>query len=72
VVEAFSSSARTITLLGITIDAAGATQIGLDGQTISLDQLFAQLTVDRTIIKARGSFSAGPPPRLTATEIEFE
>ena len=63
VVEAFNASARTITILGIVVDAAGATEVGSDSQPLSLDQIFAQMTVDRTIIKATGAFSPGPPPR---------
>jgi hypothetical protein len=72
VTEAFSATSHTITVLGIAVNAAGATEVGRDGQILSLDQLFAQLTVDRTIVKVTGSFSPGPPPLLTASEIDIE
>ena len=72
VVEAFNASAHTVTILGIVIDASGATEVGGDGQVITLDQLFAKLTVNRTIVKATGAFSAGPPPKLTASGIEID
>jgi hypothetical protein len=71
-VEAFSASARTITILGIVINAGGAAEVGLGGQVITLDQFFAQVTVNSTIVKATGAFSAGPPPTLTASGIEID
>jgi uncharacterized protein DUF5666 len=72
VIEAFSASAHTVTILGIAIDASGAAEVGLDGQVITLDQLFAKMTVNTTIVKATGAFSAGPPPKLTASGIEID
>jgi hypothetical protein len=36
---------------------------------ITLDQFFALLVADRTIVKARGTFSAGT---ITADKIEIE
>ena len=71
VVEAFSASAHTVTILGIVIDASGATAEQSD-QVITQDQFFAKLTVNKTIVKATGAFSAGPPPKLTASGIESD
>jgi uncharacterized protein DUF5666 len=72
VVATFNASARTVSVLGITVNAAGATEVGLDNQPLTLDQLFAQMTAGRTIVKASGAFSAGPPPGLTASGIDIE
>jgi uncharacterized protein DUF5666 len=72
VVDDVSVSARTVTILGIVIDAGGATDVGLEGQVITLDQFFAQLTAKRTIVKATGTFVPGTPPHLTATGVEIE
>jgi len=78
VVKAFDASARTITVLGITLNAGGAAAFGphegtgLDHPPVSLDQFFSLLTADRTVVKAEGAFSPGPPPLLTAVSIEIE
>ncbi len=73
VVGAFNASARSITINGITVDAnSNAIEVGEDGQVIPLDQFFSLLTVDRTVVKTTGAFSAGPPPVLNANKVEIE
>lgn len=72
VVEDVSVSARTVTILGIVIDTAGAIEVGADSQPLTLDQFFARLTVKRSIVKAGGTFIPGSPPHLTATSVEIE
>jgi hypothetical protein len=78
VVKAFDASARTITVLGITFSAAAAAAFGPHEGTVpghppvSLDQFFSLLTANRTVVKAEGTFSPGPPPTLTAVTIEIE
>jgi hypothetical protein len=78
VVKAFDASARTITVLGVTFNAVGAAAFGPhdgtgpDHPAVSLDQFFSLLTADRTVVKAEGAFSPGPPPLLTAVTVEIE
>jgi hypothetical protein len=72
VVEAFDAATRACTVLGIAVDAGGATQVTRNGQLISLEQFFSALTKDRTVVKAKGTFSAVPTTLLTATEIEID
>lgn len=61
---------HTMLIAGITVDAHGATEIRNDAdQLITLDQFFASLTAGRTIVKARGAYSAGT---LTVDKIEIE
>ena len=72
VVDDVSLSAQTVTILGIVVDAAGAIEVGFEGQVISLGQFFAQLTKNKSIVKATGTFVPGTPPHLTATGVEIE
>lgn len=56
------ASARTFEIVGITVDASSVPVNDVqddNDQVISIDQFFASLTADRTIVKARGTFSAG-------------
>lgn len=72
VVTAVNVSARTISVLGIPLDVTGAGGVEIDGRVVSLDEFFAQVTVNRTIVRARGTFSAGPPSLLTALKMYVE
>jgi len=71
-VSSFNAGARTMVILGITINASGvpANEIeDADDNLISMDQFFASLTAGRTIVKARGSFAGGA---ISANKIEIE
>ena len=71
-VSSFDSGARTLVILGITINASGvpANEIeDANDNLISMDQFFASLTAGRTIVKARGSFAGAA---ISANKIEIE
>jgi hypothetical protein len=71
-VSSLNSVAMTLVIVGITVNASAvpANEIQNDNdQVITIDQFFASLTANRTIVKARGSFS---PDTLTADKIEIE
>jgi uncharacterized protein DUF5666 len=72
VVEASSDSTRTITVIGTTINASGATQVVLDGKLTFPELFFLTLARNRSsVIKATGTFSAGPQSLLTADKVEM-
>ncbi|HET7319263.1 MAG TPA: DUF5666 domain-containing protein, partial [Nitrospirota bacterium] len=73
-VKNIDSTGHTFAIMGITISAGASTarpndDTGSETLTMPLADFFAALTADRTIVKARGTFSGGT---LTATEIELE
>jgi hypothetical protein len=71
-VSSFDTGAKTLVILGIIVNAAGvpADEIEDDNESlISLEQFFASLTPDRSIVKARGSFAGDA---LTANKIELK
>jgi hypothetical protein len=70
-----NATAQTLIIMGITVSASPTTTArpnddnGTDTLTMPLDSFFSSLTADRTIVKAKGTFSSG---NLTASEIEIE
>jgi hypothetical protein len=70
-------AANTFSVMGITISAGSATARPNDDrsvdntQTMLLTDFFSSLTADKTIVKAKGTFSSASGT-LTATEIELE
>jgi len=71
-VSSFDNGARTMIILGITINAATVEADEIEDANdnlISLGQFFASLTVDRTIVKTRGAFAGGA---ISANKIEIE
>jgi hypothetical protein len=74
-VASFNAPARTLTIVGITVNASSVPANDVknaDDQVITIDQFFALLTANRTIVEARGIFSSGPPPTITADKVEIE
>jgi hypothetical protein len=69
-----NATAQTLIIMGITVSASPTTTArpnddnGTDTLTMPLDSFFSSLTADRTIVKAKGTFSGN----LTASEIEIE
>lgn len=73
-VSSFSAADKTLVIVNITVNASTvpANEIQNDGdQEITLDQFFASLIANRTIVKARGTFNAGTIT-ITANKIEIE
>lgn len=75
-VKNIDGTGHTFTIMGITISTDNNTiarpnddRSADNTQTIPLADFFSSLTADRTIVKAKGSFSGST---LTATEIELE
>jgi ribosomal protein S28E/S33 len=71
-VSSFDAAARTMVIAGLAVNAAGvsANEVKDSNENIiSMDQFFASLTPDRTVVKTRGSFAAGT---ITANQIELE
>jgi hypothetical protein len=76
-VSSFSAAGKTMTILGISVTASGTQQFRDDrdddspsgDQPVNGDQFFGMLQADRTIVKAKGSFSGGS---FSATEVEIE
>jgi hypothetical protein len=71
-VSSFNATARTLVIFGLTVDASGvpANEVQNDNDVvISFDQFFGAITLNRTFVKARGSFSGST---LTANKIELE
>jgi len=78
-VSAVNAAARTLVVLGITVDASGAGVIFLDNNddvefdpaqpTIPAGIFFGLVVPNSTVVKARGTFAANT---LTVTEIEIE
>jgi len=59
-------------IFGLTVDASGvpANEVQNDDDAvITFDQFFGAITLNRTFVKARGSFSGNT---LTASRIELE
>jgi len=75
VVSSFNATARTLVMFGPTglnVNASGvpANEVQNDNDVIiTFDQFFAAITLNRTFVKARGSFSGST---LTANKIELE
>lgn len=71
-VGSFNATARTLVIFGLTVDASGVPAIEVQNdadQVITFDQFFGAITLNRTFVKARGSFSGST---LTANKIELE
>jgi hypothetical protein len=73
-VKNINAAAHTLTIMGITVSAGSSIarpndDNGTDTLTMPLDSFFSSITADRTIVKAKGTFSSGT---LTASEIEIE
>jgi len=71
-VGSFNATARTLVIFGLTVDASGvpANEVQNDDDAvITFDQFFGAITLNRTFVKARGSFSGNT---LTASRIELE
>ena len=71
-VSSFNAAARTLVIFGLTVDASGvpASEVQNDDDVIiTFDQFFGAITLNRTFVKARGSFSGST---LTANKIELE
>lgn len=71
-VSSFNAPARTLTIVGINVNASSVSANDVknaDDQVITIDQFFALLTANRTIVKTRGTFAAGT---ITANQIEIE
>jgi uncharacterized protein DUF5666 len=72
VVSSFNATARTLVIFGLAVDASGvpANEVQNDNDVIiTFDQFFGAITLNRTFVKARGSFSGST---LTANKIELE
>jgi len=72
VVSSFNATARTLVIFGLAVDALGvpANEVQNDNDVIiTFDQFFGAITLNRTFVKARGSFSGST---LTANKIELE
>ena len=61
-------AARTLVILGITVNASGASGVDDSGSSATVEQIFSSTTAG-TIIKARGTVTGST---MTANEIEFE
>jgi len=71
-VGSFNATARTLVIFGLTVNASGvpASEVQNDNDVvITFDQFFGAITLNRTFVKARGSFSGST---LTANKIELE
>ena len=71
-VSSFNAAARTLVIFGLTVDASGvpANEVQNDDDVIiTFDQFFGAITLNRTFVKARGSFGGST---LTADKIELE
>jgi hypothetical protein len=73
-VKNIDATGHTFTILGITINGGSAIarpndDKGTDTLTMPLADFFSALAADRTIVKAKGTFSGGT---LTASEVELE
>lgn len=74
----FDAVARTLTLLGITVDASGAgvefrdDRDDLEDLPLTAAQFFAALTEGETIVKARGTPAGDPITSLIADQVELE
>jgi len=71
-VSSFNATARTLVIFGLTVDASGVPSNEVqndDDQVITFDQFFGAITLNRTFVKARGSFGGST---LTASRIELE
>jgi len=60
---------RKLVILGITVDASGASGVDDSGTSASVDQIFSSTTAGETIIKARGTVTGST---MVADELEFE
>jgi hypothetical protein len=67
-VTATNATAKTIAILGLTIDVSAAQLKGRDETTIVAGDFFSNVSVG-TVVKARGTFSSGT---LKADEVELE
>jgi hypothetical protein len=71
-VASFNATARTLVIVGINVNASSVSANDVknaNDQVITIDQFFALLTANRSIVKARGTFAAGT---ITANQIEIE
>ena len=71
-VGSFNATARTLVIFGLTVDASGvpANEVQNDDDVvITFDQFFGAITLNRTFVKARGTFGGST---LTANKIELE
>jgi hypothetical protein len=74
VVEAFNAASRSLVILGFTIDALNAADVEIDDQILpagQIDLFFSQLTANRSVVKATGTFNA-LTSTLTAIRVEIE
>ncbi len=77
-VKNIDATGHTFVIMGISVSTDSNTiarpndDNGTDTLTMPMADFFSALTEGRTIVKAKGTFSGGTTPTLTATEIELE
>lgn len=68
--SAASEAGNTVTILGVTVNTAGAQFEDMNDAPITAAAFFGAIIPDRTVVKARGTVFANNT--LTATEVELE
>jgi hypothetical protein len=67
------SAPSSLTIAGISVDLTASPVVsGDDAPPANLAQLLTLLVAGRSVVKVRGTFSAGPPATLTANEVSLE
>jgi hypothetical protein len=68
----FDEAARTLVIIGITVNASGAEHFRDDDAELSAGEFFTALVASRTVVKARGTPVGDPVDSLIAKEVEIE
>jgi hypothetical protein len=63
------SAPSSLVIAGITVDVTGVSSVEIDEVPASVTEFFTELEVDRSVVKARGTYTAGT---LTADEVSIE
>jgi hypothetical protein len=67
-VDSFSAP-NSLVIAGIAVDTTGVSSVEIDESPSNITLFFADLEVDRSVVKARGTFAAG---EITADEVSIE